>query len=128
VSRQRDEIKKKENFVHKVLQRTEAFFHAMAQSGDAKKGADAARGGRMLSTADGKKAEIGDTKGTGRESLSTEVVAELRAAICQCFNPTMCVGGINYLCIYLSACLSLSLFLSLCMHAGGGRAVRRVLS
>ena len=53
-----------------------------APSGDAKKGADAARGGRMLSIADGKKVEIGDTKGTGRESLSTEVVAELRVAIC----------------------------------------------
>ena len=84
----------------------------MAQSGAAKKGASAARGGMMLSIADGKKAEIGDTKGTGRESLSTEVVAELHAAICLCFNSTICVGGINYLCIDLSICLSLSISLS----------------
>ena len=98
----------------------------MAQSGDGKKGADAARGSRMLSIANGKKAEIGDTKGTGRESLSTEVVAELSARRSVCVLILHYVVLIIYVSIYVSVYLSLCL--SLCIHIGAGRAVRRVLS
>ena len=51
--------------------------------GDARKGADAGAKKTLIAAGDGKKPEEGEKRAAGRESLSTEVVAELCGAFCR---------------------------------------------